>query len=43
MLINPIISVAAVSPLDVKSVFLSSETMNGDTLKYTKVKAEIRL
>ena len=43
MLINPSISIAAESPVDVQEVFVSSETMDGDTLKYPRGKAEIRL
>ena len=43
MLINPSISIAAESPVDVKEVFVGSETMDGDALKYPKGKAEIRL
>ena len=43
MLINPTISIAAESPVDVQEVFVSSETMDGDTLKYPRGKAEIRL
>tara|TARA_B100000989_G_C19170326_1_gene315196 strand:+ start:286 stop:435 length:150 start_codon:yes stop_codon:yes gene_type:complete len=36
MLINPIISMAAESPIDVPEVFVGSETMDGDVLKYPK-------
>ena len=43
MLINPNISIAAESSLDVQEVFVGSETMDGDALKYPKGKAEIRL
>ena len=43
MLINPSISLAAESSVDVQEVFVGSETMDGDTLKYPKGKAEIRL
>ena len=43
MLINPSISLAAESPVDVQEVFVGSETMDGDALKYPKGKAEIRL
>ena len=43
MLINPNISIAAESPVDVQEVFVGSETMDGDDLKYPKGKAEIRL
>ena len=43
MLINPSISIAAKSPMNVKEIFVSSETMDGDALQYPKGKAEIRL
>ena len=43
MLINPSISIGAESPVDVHEVFVGSETMDGDSLKYPKGKAEIRL
>ena len=43
MLINPSISLAAESPVDIQEVFVGSQTMDGDTLKYPKGKAEIRL
>ena len=43
MLINPSISIAAESPVDLQEVFVSSETMDGDAFKYPKGKAEIRL
>ena len=43
MLINPSISIASESPVDVQEVFVGSETMDGDALKYPKGKAEIRL
>ena len=43
MLINPSISVAANSPVDVQEVFVGSETMDGDALIYPRGKAEIRL
>ena len=43
ILINPSISMSADSPVNVKEVFVSSETMDGDALKYPKGKAEIRL
>ena len=33
MLINPSISIAAESPVDVQEVFVGSETMDGDALK----------
>ena len=42
MLINPSISIAAESPVDVQEVFVGSETMDGDALQYPKGKAEIR-
>ena len=40
---QPSISLAAESPVDVQEVFVGSETMDGDALKYPKGKAEIRL
>ena len=43
MLINPNISIAAESAVDVQEVFVGSETMDGDDLKYPRGKAEIRL
>ena len=43
LLINPSISIAAESPIDVQEVFVGSETMDGDALKYPRGKAEIRL
>jgi quercetin dioxygenase-like cupin family protein len=43
MLINPNISIAAESPVDVQEVFVGSETMDGDAIKYPRGKAEIRL
>ena len=43
ILFNPVISIAAESPIDVKEVFVGSETMDGDALKYPRGKAEIRL
>ena len=43
MLINPRISIAVESPVDVQEVFVGSETMDGDALKYPRGKAEIRL
>ena len=43
MLINPCIVIAADSPVDVQEVFVGSETMDGDALKYPRGKAEIRL
>ena len=43
MLFNPNISIAAESPVDVQEIFVGSETMDGDALKYPKGKAEIRV
>ena len=43
ILINPTISIAGESPVDVQEVFVGSETMDGDALKYPRGKAEIRL
>ena len=43
MLINPSISLASESPVDLQEVFAGSETMDGDSLKYPKGKAELRL
>ena len=43
ILINPNISIAAESAVDVQEVFVGSETMDGDDLKYPRGKAEIRL
>ena len=43
MLINPNISIAAESPVEVQEVFIGSETMDGDALIYPRGKAEIRL
>jgi len=43
MLINPSISIAVETPVDVQEVFVGSVTMDGDALKYPKGKAEIRL
>ena len=43
ILINPAISIAAESPIDIKEVFVGSETMDGDVLKYPSGEAEIRL
>tara|TARA_S200000501_G_scaffold368762_1_gene407097 strand:- start:324 stop:752 length:429 start_codon:yes stop_codon:yes gene_type:complete len=43
MLINPSISIAAESTVNVQEVFVASETMDGDALKYPRGKAEIRL
>ena len=43
MLINPSISIAAESPVDVQEVFVGSETMDGDALRYPRGKADIRL
>ena len=38
MLINPSISIAAESPVDVQEVFVGSETMDGDALNTQKEK-----
>ena len=43
VIINPSISIASESPVDIHEVFVGSETMDGDALKYPKGKAEIRL
>jgi len=43
MLINPSISIAAESPVDVQEIFTSSENIDGDNFKYPKGKAEMRL
>ena len=43
MLINPIISVAAESPIDVQEIFTSSKNIDGDNFKYPRGKAEMRL
>ena len=43
MLINPSISTAAESPVDVQEIFTSSENIDGDDFKYPKGKAEMRL
>ena len=43
MLINQSISVAVESPEDLQEVFLGSKTMDGDALKCSKRKAEIKL
>ena len=43
MLINPSISIAAQSPVDVQEIFSSSENIDGDNFKYPKGKAEMRL
>jgi len=43
MLIKPSISSAAQLLVNVQKVFVGSETMDGDALKYPKGKAEIRL
>jgi len=43
ILMNPSISFAAESPVEVQEVFVGSETMDGDALIYPKGKAEIRL
>ena len=43
MLINPSISIAAESPVDVQEIFTSSENIDGDNFNYPKGKAEMRL
>ena len=43
MLINPSISIAAESPVDVQEIFTSSENIDGDNFKYPKGKAEMGL
>ena len=43
MLINPSISIAAESPVDVQEVFVGSETMDGDALKYPKKKSRNKI
>ena len=43
MLINPSITIAAESPVDVQEIFTSSENIDGDNFKYPKGKAEMRL
>ena len=43
MLINPSISTAAESPIDVQEIFTSSENIDGDNFKYPRGKAEMRL
>jgi len=43
MLINPSISIAAESPVDVQEIFTSSENIDGDNFKYPRGKAEMRL
>ena len=43
MLINPSISIAVESPVDVQEIFTSSENIDGDNFKYPKGKAEMRL
>ena len=43
MLINPIISIATESPIDLQEVIIVFETMDWDALKYPKGKVEIRL
>ena len=43
MLINPIISIATESPIDLQEVIIIFETMDWDALKYPKGKVEIRL
>ena len=43
MLINPRISVAAESPVNVQEIFTSSVNIDGDNFRYPKGKAEMRL
>ena len=43
MLINPSISIAADSPVNVQETFTSSVNIDGDTFRYPKGKAEMRL
>ena len=43
MLINPNISIATESPIDLQEVIIVFETMDLDALKYPKGKVEIRL
>jgi len=43
MLINPSISIAADSPVDVQEIFTSSENIDGDSFNYPNGKAEMRL
>jgi len=43
MLINPGISIAVESPVDVQEIFVSSENINGDSFNYPNGKAEMRL
>ncbi|ABM72449.1 Hypothetical protein P9515_12421 [Prochlorococcus marinus str. MIT 9515] len=43
MLINPNITIAAESPVDVQEIFTSSKNIDGDNFKYPKGKAEMRL
>jgi quercetin dioxygenase-like cupin family protein len=43
MIINPSISIAAGSPVDVQEIFTSSENIDGDNFNYPKGNAEMRL
>ncbi|WP_225866471.1 hypothetical protein [Prochlorococcus marinus] len=43
ILINPSILLTTEPPLDIEAVFVSSQPIEGDGLKYPKGKAEIRL
>ena len=43
MLINPSISIAADSPVNVQEIFTSSVNIDGDNFRYPKGKAEMRL
>ena len=43
MLINPSISIASESPVEVQEIFTSSENIDGDNFKYPTGKAEMRL
>ena len=43
MLINPSISIAAESPVNVQEIFTSSVNIDGDNFRYPKGKAEMRL
>ena len=43
LLINPSLSIAAESPVDVQEIFTSSKNIDGETFKYPKGKAEMRL
>ena len=42
MHINPSISIAAESPVDVQKIFTSSENIDVDKFKYPRGKAEMR-